>query len=271
MVFNETEQEAIILHAIWGMIDDMVNFAIFAKPHSRNYDVQLMPKSRDTLRLFHILLVDFLSPLNADRTGPTKGQLPFNLPAPPSGARSSDLTYLFYLRRVHAAPRLAEKSPALKDSLDRFSEWLEGSSVVPRVDLPPIEGPVDLTIERKSWIKICGDIGKHNFARLQGNVSRLVGLLGRHDIVIDEGMGYLLLPWFWDRFHDDVFAYHASSIAEFLNNIRWAIHMYLLPEFHRSHRLIDDDGMYEYLYPEGIVHPLARSMYEVVPVFWTGV
>lgn len=261
MAFNDVEQEAIILNAIWDMIDEMVNFAIFAKLGPKFHNTNLLPKTNNTRRLFHVLLVDFLSPLNPGRSGSTKGQLPFNLPQPPSGARSSDLTFLFYLRQVCDSPKLGPDFPPLTNSLEAFASWLEANSFVPKVWFPAIEVETDLTIERKTWIKICGDIGKHNFARLEGNVNKIVAILGRHGHPIDEGMGYLVLPEFWEWFHTHLFAYHTSTIAEFLNNIRWAIFRYLAPEYTRAYRRIDDDGMYEYLYPEGIDNPLARSMY----------
>lgn len=260
MTFNEIEQEGIILNAIWDMIDGMVNFAIFERL-GKIHDTNLMPKSSETLRLFHVVLVDFLSPLNPGRTGSNKGQLPFNLPSPPSGARSSDLTYLFYLRQVCDNPRLAPGFPPLAGALEAFATWLEADSLAPRVWLPNIQVEVDLTIERKTWIKLCGDIGKHSFARLEGNVNKLVAILRAHGHPIDEGMGYLILPDFWEYFHTNLFAYHASTIAEFLNNIRWAIFRYLAPEYARAYRRIGDDGMYEFIYPEGIGHPLARTMY----------
>ena len=63
MTFTKTEQEAIVLNAVWAMIDDMVNFAIFMPLDGRTQNTNLMPQRSDTLRLFHVLLGEFLSPL----------------------------------------------------------------------------------------------------------------------------------------------------------------------------------------------------------------
>src|SRR5215218_1142153 len=41
----------------------------------------------------------------------------------------------------------------------------------------------------------------------------------------------LALADFYEKFHTDILNYHASTIAEFLNNIRWGIYEYLQPEF----------------------------------------
>ena len=57
-MFNETEQEAIILNAMWAMIDDMVNYEMFVKTE-RTTDVVLMFSTSTHMRLFNVLLVDF--------------------------------------------------------------------------------------------------------------------------------------------------------------------------------------------------------------------
>jgi hypothetical protein len=62
--YTVIEQEVIILNAVWGLIGDMVNYEIFVK-HNETKDITLMPNSMTHKRLFNILLVDFLSTLNA--------------------------------------------------------------------------------------------------------------------------------------------------------------------------------------------------------------
>jgi hypothetical protein len=63
-----------------------------------------------------------------------------------------------------------------------------------------------------------------------------------------------------------LFNYHASTIAEFLNNIRWAIFKYVQPEFERSYEKIAPEPMYpepmyRFRYPADITQPIARAMY----------
>jgi hypothetical protein len=260
MTFTKTEQEAIVLNAVWAMIDDMVNFAIFMPLEGRTQNTNLTPKSSDTQRLFHVLLGEFLSPLV--RKG--KRGLPFDLPQPPSGARPSDLTFLFYLRQVLGEPKLNAIPDAIRQPVEAFADWLEEDSYVEGVWLPSINVEAHLTIKRITWLKICADIGKHNFARLEPNVSKIVSILAAHDKEIDEGMGYAVLPEFWEWFHTHLFAYHASTIAEFLNNIRWGIFHYLRPEFARAYHVtmrVTGADIYAYHYPAEIVSPIARTMY----------
>lgn len=58
--YNELEQEVIILEAVWGMIDDMVNREMFVLGE-RASDTNLLPSTGTHQRLFNVLLVDFLS------------------------------------------------------------------------------------------------------------------------------------------------------------------------------------------------------------------
>jgi hypothetical protein len=259
-MFTKTEQEAVVLNAVWSMIDDMVNFSIFTPLGSKTQDTNLMPQTNDTLRLFHLLLGDFLSPLM--RKG-NRG-LPFDLPAPPSGARPADLTFLFYLRQIFEHPKLNISSDAIRQPVEAFSDWLEQESYVEDVWLPSIDVEVSLTIERITWIKICADIAKHSFARLEPNVTKIVRLLSAHGKKIDEGMGYAVLPEFWEWFHTHLFAYHASTIAEFLNEIRWGIFEYLQHEYERAYHVTGDVAgatMYKFHVPAEITAPIARTMY----------
>ena len=135
--FNKTEQEVIILNAIWGMIDDMVNFEMFVKTEQTT-DLVLMFSTSTHMRLFNVLLVDFLSqPQPQPRQG---GSLPFDLPQPRSNGRQTDLTHLFYLRQVCAAPKLGSDASVIAGPLEGFSDWLETEAVVEKVrfqDWPP--------------------------------------------------------------------------------------------------------------------------------------
>jgi hypothetical protein len=260
MPFTEHEQEAIILNAAWSMIDDMVNFSVFMPLNGAIENINLIPRTSDTLRLFHVLLGDFLSPLV--RKG--RGGLPFDLPALPTKARSSDLTFLFYLRHVCECPRLNASAEVIRGPVESFAAWLESPSYVEDVWLPSIGVQASLTMPRITWLKICADIGKHNFARLEPNVAKIVRILADHGKQIDEGMGYAVLPEFWEWFHTHLFAYHASTIAEFLNNIRWGIHEYLRTEFGRAYHTVEHGvGPVSYAFdvPREIRAPIAHSMY----------
>lgn len=256
VMFTKCEQEAIILNAVWEMIDDMVNYSMFVK-HDKVEDTNLIFQTSAHMRLFNVLLGDFLS-LPQRRA---KNPLPFGLSDPPSATRQSNLTFLFYMRQICADPQLSSNADSLRGPVEAFGDWLEGESFVEKVWLPTIETELDMRVTRLAYLKICSDIGKHSFARLEVNVKRICEILAAHGHPIDEGMGYAVLPEFYEWFHRDVFAYHSSTIAEFLNNLRWGIYEYLRPEFERSFERIEPEWAYRFNFPLAVTDSLAREMY----------
>ncbi len=260
MTLTEIEQEAIVLSAVIGMVDDMVNHAIFCPLGDKRHDTNLLPQTSDTLRQFGILLRDFLSPVTAKGKNP----MPFGLPKPENGDRATDHTSLFYLRRICEKPLIGTEIQHLRQVVHDFGEWLEGYAMVPGVWLAHIEVEVDLRIKRIDFIRMSGDIGKHNFLRLGGQANRLRAILAENGVTIDESDAYLALPDCWDWFHTHLLAFHASNIAEFLNNIRYAIGSYITPVARSRYKAT---GMYEefehYTFdrPDDIVNKFAWTQY----------
>lgn len=128
--------------------------------------------------------------------------------------------------------------------------------------LPSIDLRTDIRVKRIAFIKICGNIAKHSFARLSANVRAICEILKTNGSAIDESQGYLVLPEFYDWFHTNIFSYHSSAIAEFLNNIRWGIYDYLRPEFARSFTKDDPNSIaYRFIYPADCTKPVVQTMY----------
>lgn len=251
LAFTPIEQEIIVLRAVWDMIDGMVNYVNFEKEH-KTVEAQLMFCTATHQRLFNILLVDFLSK-------PHKGT--FDLPEA-NGPAKTDHTYLFYLRRICDGPELNPDSDSLRAPTEAFVDWLEGECFVEKIWLSSIEVEAAIRVKRITFLKICGDIAKHNFARLNRNVLSITKLLAENGVKIDKGQGFLALTDFYEWFHNDILTYHASTIAEHLNNIRWGIFDYLTPEFNRSFEKIDPKIFnYRFNYPEGCHDPMAKAMY----------
>ena len=153
----------------------------------------------------------------------------------------------------------------LRQTVDAFAEWLEGEFTAENVNLSAIGLVADLRITRIQYIQMCGDIAKHNLARLEKRVKNLHELLKVAKPSVTEQEAYLAVEGFFEWFQDDIFIYHSSQIAEFLNNIRWSIYEYLQPEFQRSWHQRDnratDFPAYGYHVPLGVTQPLAQAMY----------
>jgi hypothetical protein len=257
---NDTEREAIILNSAWEMIDEMVNWAIFVKT-DRLDPSNLMFQSSGHARLFVILLGDFLSEIRAFKGEP----IPLGLQPVPTGARPSDLTFLFHLRQVCADPMLGADTSGLSAAVKAFADWLEGEFVAEGVNLHSIDVVADLRVTRYRYIKMCGDMATHRLARLATNVGHLRKLLDQAGHQVSEQQAYLAVETFFEWFHQDIFIYHSSAIGEYLNNIRWAIYDYLQPEFRRSwHVPVGSSAefpMYSYRVPALITEPMAVAMY----------
>ncbi|MCH7499240.1 MAG: hypothetical protein IH886_04420 [Nitrospinae bacterium] len=252
--FTKIEQEIIILSAIWGMIGEMVNYEIFEQLHSTE-DTSLVFKSATHRQFFNILLVDFLST-------PKKGL--FDLPFATKDSAETDKSFLYCLEVVCKKPNFdKEKVDAIRKPLTEFKDWLETECHVENVWFPSINEETDIKVKRVSFIKICGNISKHNFTRLDQDASSIKEILLNNNVDIrDDNDVYLLLSDFYGWFHDNLFDYHSSAIAEFLNNIRWGIYEYLQPEFHRSFTREDGDAIeYHFIYPDQCTNPFAKIMY----------
>jgi hypothetical protein len=243
MEFNKIEEEIILLKAIKEIIDSMVNFEVLSL-NGTDPDSSIMFSSMTHQSFFNIILVDFLS--KTDKKAPIK-----------------QTSYLGGLRSISKNPSfdIDNSIESLKLATQEFVHWLE-QKVEVAVWLPSIEANTTLKISRISFLKMCGDISKHNFLRAVGVADELKDALSQSGVTIHIDDALLALADFYERFHTDILNYHGSTIAEFLNNLRWGIYEYLQPEFRRS--IIWEAGnppMYRYTYPDGVVTNLAKNCY----------
>lgn len=229
----------------------MVNWAMFSK-NDLVEPTTLFFESREHAKLFIILLTDFLS-----KTSSTHGLL-----SVPSDAQGADLTFLFHLRQVCQNPQLGKDATELSNTVETFACWLEKKFTSNGVNLTSIDVIADLEINRFRYIKMCGNIAKHNLDRLTRNIEDFQSLLkaAGHEVSIQNA--YLATGDYFTWFFDDVFLFHSNYIVEFLNDIRWDVFEYLHPAYERSwYPRTRFRGDYGYNLPESIVNPFAQAMY----------
>ena len=253
---NPVEHECIILFAVVEMIDDMVNHAMFERLVTTK-DTNVMFVGSAEKRLFNILLVDFLS-----APVPRGGFMPFDLPAVPAQGLT-DRSYLFYLKQVCAHPQLGSDATELSHTVEHFAAWLEDRQPIDRMWLGEVGVESNLLASRYEFLKISGNIGKHNFSRLDSDIGRLVRISADSGTPLTRAQAVVALPGIYEWLHSNYFAYHASTIAEFLNQLRWSIQRFLEPEWKRSYIRDADPNSpsYQYSYPVGCNEEVARSMY----------
>ena len=245
MKFNNTEQEIIILKAIKELIDSMVNYEMLDLL-GQNPDASIGFKSTTHQKFFNIILLDFLSCSDKKVLG-------------------EQLSYLGALQSICHSPNFKKNNSIinLTKSTKEFVDWLEREVIVEKIWFPSIDLETNLSIKRIEFIKICGNISKHNFSRLSGVVHELIAIFKRNGIALETEKTLLILGEFYEWFHTNIFAYHSSAIAEFLNNIRWDIYEYLQPEFQQSIVFENDEHprRYHYTYPHEVNNSFAKSCY----------
>ena len=141
---SNIEEEVIILKAVKELIDTIVNFELLTL-HRNDPDSSILFETVTHQRFFNIIPVDFLS--RTDKRGPIK-----------------QTSYLGGLRMILNNPSFDAENSArfLKDATYEFIEWLEQ---VVEVDiwLPSISTDTILKVSRINFLKMCGNISKHNY------------------------------------------------------------------------------------------------------------
>lgn len=243
-LFNEQEFEAVYLKAVIDSLDSMLSSELLELRGS-DPDSEVYFHQKTHQKYFYILLVDFISK-KGDNT-----------------LLGEKLTCLELINKICKNPNfnIDNSVSELKNAIDAFNSWLNKEIIV-NTYLPTIDKECDLKLERKEFIYICSNISKHNFTSLTTVSKKLVEILKRSKIDISLHDSLLILEDFYERFHDDILIYHASNIVEMLNNIRWGIQVYLMPEFNRAYKKDPSDRFrYSYEYPEKIKDSFARSCY----------
>lgn len=212
---NNIEQEVIILKAVKELIDSLINFEVISLV-GEDPDSNIGFRSMTHQKFFNIILVDFLS--CTDKKGPIK-----------------QTSYLDALCFISDNPSFDEGDSIkyLKSATNEFKDWLE-QEIEADIWLPSINKDTKLRITRSMFLKMTGNLSKHNYLRAVSVAEKLKNLLLKSGISVEVDEALLALSEFYDRFHTDILRYHSSTIAEFLNNIRWGIYYYLQPEFKKS-------------------------------------
>ncbi len=238
------EREAIVLQVVVETIEALVNHEMlnFSAGHE---SIQVTFKSPSQRAMFNVLLADMLEPVDTGLLG-VEGSL------------------IDALLAVATNPQLGagDEAFSLLAAAKDWSHWLEQDIEV-EVWFPSIDTQTRLKLKRHDFISICGNISKHNVSRLTGKATELSRLFENNGIVVGQIDALRALDDFHVRFHEDILVYHGTTIAELLNNLRWAIHEYLLPEFKRSYSPppSEEHPMYSFSYPDGLVNAYSRARY----------
>ncbi len=243
------EKEVITLKASLDLINEMVNNETMGF-HFRDPNSSIFFKSMTHKAFFNVLLVDFLSV--------------------PSDFFNGGLNYVERLKNICDEALLGKgianvSINPLSDAVCNFSNWLEEVVTIEKRWFPSIDLEIDLTIKRQDFVTMCGNISKHNFTQQTRQAKKFKKLLEDNNKLFSLEECLIALEDFQIQFNDDVLSAHSSTIAEFLNNIRWGIYTYC--SFERSRAVINyyDEKihayLYQYAYPAEITSGLGKKYY----------
>ncbi len=241
--YSPTEREVILLRVITDLIDSMVNRSIFNLA-GESPTANILFHTTTHQQLFNILLVDLLS-------------------KPDTRFMTEEVSYLDAIAGICNQPNFDVSSSVtnLRSAVSSLTDWLAFEPTV-TVWFPSADAEVSLTLSRSTFITLCGNISKHSTLRQSHSAEKLRTLLKRSGLSLTLDKALLALEDFYERFHVDIFNYHASRIAELLNEIQWSVYEYLLPEYLRSY--VSEGGSperYHFCYPDAVQSDLAKSLY----------
>jgi hypothetical protein len=247
---NNAEKEILILKGVWESVDSMLNYQVVNLNHN-DPNSHIGFNTSIHKKFFNIILVDFLS---AKIFGIGK-------------------TCLDALKDVSENPQYNLEVTSLQNATRNFDKWLNQEIELKNKHdgetrdfwFPTINKAICLSITRKEFIEICGNISKHNPFVLNREAKRIAGIFSKSNVIIDAPQALLLIGEFYEQFHDDLFSYHCSTIAEFLNNLRWSIFEYLQPLYNKSvewywHEYFKHKA-YRYNIPTDLTTPYAKDIF----------
>lgn len=243
MKYKGIELESIQLKAVVDSIDDIVNHELMRFNDSEEYTYVVI-NSYTHQKHFNIMLVDFLSNLDG-------------------GVFRTSISCLRVLRNISENPHFEKDNSIhyLSEPVDTLKNWLEAVVTVD-VWFPSVNVEACFNIRRIDFIKICGNICKHGLGRLTKTAKDLRKIFKNNGFEIDDEQSLLALEDFHEKFHEDILTYHLGHIAEMLNDIRWGVHQYLLPEFISSyHQTGIQHRPYSYTIPKEICSKFAKNSY----------
>ncbi|MBE0533575.1 MAG: hypothetical protein IH626_22355 [Rhodospirillales bacterium] len=243
VTLTDIEKEVVVLKAIKELVDSIINLEVLTLNDQDPTEVRF--HSMTHAKFFNLVLVDLLS--KTDKAGFIEAE-----------------TYLSRLAAITENPHfnVGRSVDALAASTQEFRDWLNTRFSREDVWLPSIETKMTLELSRIELVKVGGNICRHNFLRAVGIAGDVQKILARNKIEVTLDQALLVLSDLNEWLHGDMFYYHSSTIAEFLNNLRWGIYTYLQPEFSRS--IVMDGGnppKYHYTYPDGVVTAFGKDCY----------
>jgi hypothetical protein len=238
--YTDLEFEVIGLVIVLDSIDSMINREVLEFADSVECSEVMFPTIVHQ-KYFYIILADFLSE------------------STDASLARERISCLGLLDKVINDPHFNENDSVclLRNASSIFKNWLR-NEIVRTIWIAGLNKEITVPLSRHEVISIAGNISKHHFGHLTYVLRKLNAILG--DTSTTSHNSIIAINDLYSDLHDNVLNYHGSAIAEMLNEIRWGIHEYLLPEFRRAYRK-SSDTLYDYAVPEAIKSKLTTMCY----------
>ncbi|MDE0074408.1 MAG: hypothetical protein OXR82_15890 [Gammaproteobacteria bacterium] len=238
------EVEVAAVKASLDLIDDMVNNETMTFSIAP-YGSEIRFNTPTHHAYFSILLADF-----------------FSIPREFFGGSDN---YLGLLRLVCHQPLLSDSIEPLSSAVANFDQWLGEEVTIEQRWFPSLDLTIDLKIKRRDFITSCGNICKHNYTQLTRQGKKFGEILEKNGVQVDIEKCMIALPEFYDHFFDDILVYHASTIAQHLNDVRWGIYEYASARRREYVETWWDENpriaRYRYRFPSGIKSQLGKHLF----------
>jgi hypothetical protein len=151
-----------------------------------------------------------------------------------------------------------DKSMVLVNEVSKFSYWLN-NEIEDNIYFHSFEKELKINICRYNLIYLYANYLKHTVSNLTYVRTELLKLL-KTQISIENDKNIFFIKTFFEYFSENILLYHSSMIAQYINDIRWAIHDYLINEYNKS-IWYKDKMKYEYRIPKQIDSEIDKYVY----------
>lgn len=207
--YSNKEKEIMLLHDILDILLDTVN-NYRSELLGEADEAQIMLYDDDNQKIFLINILELLSEVKID---------------------GDKIKYIDFLVEVIKNPSYGSKNiHALNVAVKKFKSYIDNEMVINRMWLPSIDTEVNLKIKASDLIYIAGNTTKHGVNRLNIVRSRIIKVLESNNIIIDEENSFIVIEEIQNWFFDDVINHQVTYLSQLLNDIKYGIYEYLLPE-----------------------------------------
>lgn len=151
-----------------------------------------------------------------------------------------EVPYLRHLIQIVESPYLGDAT-GLRVSVKQFVDWLNKAKTFANVWLPTLDIKTSLKPSRLSWLKVTGNLQKHDALRSRGTAEDIVQWLHvqGHTVGHMEVLG--ALDDFREWLTEDALSAYVPVLAFFLNELRWETFEYLRSYYLKHHITEWDD------------------------------